>query len=62
MVAAFFIVQGLRLRNQAVPGLGEERANRVDPDTLNELERNVLKEAFGQARRLQSRLGLDYQV
>ena len=62
LVHAFFIIQGLRLRNQADPGSPEERANRVDPDELNELERRVLKEAFGQARKLQSRLALDYLV
>jgi CBS domain-containing protein len=61
-IDAFFVIQGLRLRNQADPGLGEERANRVDPDHLNELERHILKAAFGQARKLQTRLGLDYQV
>ena len=36
--------------------------NRVDPDTLNELDRRVLKEAFRQARKLQLRLKLDYQL
>ena len=62
MVHAFFIIQGLRLRNQAAPAMDEDRANRVDPSTLNELERHILKGAFGQARMLQSRLALDYQV
>ena len=62
MVDAFFFIQGLRLRNQADPDLVEERANRIDPQRLNELERHVLKGAFGLARKLQSRLALDYQV
>jgi CBS domain-containing protein len=62
VVHAFFIIQGLRLRNQADPELPEDRANRVDPRTLNELERQILKEAFGQARKLQTRLALDYLV
>ncbi len=62
MVDAFFVIQGWRLRNQADPDLGEERANRIDPDRLNEMERHILKGAFSQARKLQSRLALDYQV
>ena len=61
-VHAFFIVQGLRLRNQATLKPGEEGASRVDPDKLNDFERRILKEAFLQARRLQSRLALDYQI
>jgi CBS domain-containing protein len=62
MAQAFFVIQGLRLRIQAPLGPGEEGANRVDPDTLNSLERRILKAAFLQARELQSRLALDYQV
>jgi CBS domain-containing protein len=62
LVGAFFVIQGLRLKNQADPALGEDRANRIDPDALNELERHILKAAFGQARKLQSRLALDYQI
>jgi len=37
-------------------------ANRVDPDGLNELDRLVLREAFKQAKRLQSRLQLEYRL
>jgi CBS domain-containing protein len=63
IVQAFFYVQQVRLRNQAAIGkLTEENANRIDPDRLNELEKQVLKQAFLQARKLQSRLALDYQV
>jgi CBS domain-containing protein len=62
LVRAFFVVQGLRLRNQARMEPGEEGANRIDPDRLDDFERRVLKEAFLQARKLQSRLALDYQV
>jgi CBS domain-containing protein len=62
LVQAFFIVQGLRLRNQATLKPRDEDANRVDPDKLNDFERRILKEAFLQARKLQSRLALDYQV
>ena len=35
---------------------------RVDPDDLNELNRLVLREAFKQAKRLQSRLQLEYRL
>jgi CBS domain-containing protein len=62
LVHAFFAVQGLRLRTQAALPPGDEGANHVDPDRLDEFERRVLKEAFLQARKLQSRLALDYQV
>ena len=62
LVRAFFVVQGLRLRKQAALAPGAEGVNRVDPDRLDDFERRVLKEAFLQARKLQSRLALDYQV
>ena len=62
LVHAFFIIQGLRLGNQAGLGAAEDHANRLDPDALNELDRRILKEAFGQARNLQTRLALDYLV
>ena len=62
LVHAFFVVQGLRLRNQATLEPGDEGANRIDPDKLNDFERRILKEAFLQARKLQSRLALDYQI
>jgi CBS domain-containing protein len=60
MIEGFFFIQQLRLRNQraGTPPGGE---NRVDPDKLNELDRQVLKEAFKQAKRLQSRLQLEYR-
>jgi CBS domain-containing protein len=62
LVHAFFIVQAHRLRNQATLKPGDEAANRIDPDHLNPLERRILKAALQQARSLQSRLALDYQV
>ena len=60
-IDGFFFIQQLRLRNQRAdtrPGA----ENRIDPDKLNELDRQVLKEAFKQAKRLQSRLQLDYRL
>ncbi|MBI4293663.1 MAG: CBS domain-containing protein [Betaproteobacteria bacterium] len=63
MVEAFFVIQRLRLRNQASQqSLADNVANRVDPDKLNGLERHILKGAFRQARMLQRRLALDYQI
>ena len=62
-VDAFLAVQQLRLRHQASRDvLTEENANRIDPDTLNELERHILKESLRLARKLQRRLALDYQL
>jgi CBS domain-containing protein len=62
LVAAFFEVQRHRLARQATLAAGDDGANLVDPDALNPFDRRVLKEAFLQARLLQSRLALDYQV
>jgi CBS domain-containing protein len=52
----------VRLRNQCRRGGGGPEANRIDPRELNELDRHVLKEAFRQARKLQSRLALDHRL
>ena len=41
---------------------GETLDNYLNPDELNDLDRRILKEAFRQARKLQSRLALDYRV
>ena len=64
VVEAFFFIQLLRLRaqitpDQAHPGLAH---NRIDPYKLNEVDRLILKESFRQARKLQTRLALDYQL
>lgn len=76
-VEAFNFIQLLRLRNQerleydhrSLPENSRVQAraklsqpNRVNPDELNELDRRILKEALRQARKLQSRLQLDYQL
>ena len=56
-------IQLLRLRHQYLEGEpGRQGDNLIDPDSLNELDRRILKEAFRQARKIQSRLKLDYQV
>ncbi len=62
-IDAFLYIQQLRLRHQAVrDDLTEDNANRCDPDQLNELERRILKESLRQARKLQRRLALAYQL
>lgn len=62
IIDSFYYVQRMRLRHQHdLQGLAAG-ANRINPDALNQLDRSILKEAFKQARRLQSRLQLDYQL
>jgi len=59
---AFHFIQGLRLRHQyfAGPKAGEE--NRLEPGSLNALDRRILKEALHEATKLQQRLRLDFQL
>jgi len=60
---AFQFIQLLRLRlHHTQTERGMALSNKVDPDSLNDLDRRILKEAFRQARKLQTKLGLDYQV
>ena len=54
---SFHYIQLLRLRLQHEQVKQDAAfSNRVDPDTLNELDRRILKEAFRQARKLQKAL------
>ncbi len=59
VVAAFHFILLYRLRQQQQD---RQHANRIRPEALNPLDRRILKEAFRQARQLQSRLALDYQL
>jgi CBS domain-containing protein len=60
---AFGLIQLIRLRHhQAQAHEGRPLSNRIDPQELNQLDRRILKEAFREARRLQRRLELDYQL
>jgi CBS domain-containing protein len=62
-IDAFYFIQLLRLRRQHEDSAqGREMDNFLDPDQLNDLDRRILKEAFRQARKLQTRLALDYQL
>jgi len=60
-IEGFYFIQLLRLRRQANPD-PKAHPNRIDPETLNELDRQILKEAFKQGRKLQMRLALDYNI
>jgi CBS domain-containing protein len=60
---AFRFIQALRLRlNAAQRARGESMHNHLNPATLNDLERRILREALRQARSLQSRLTRDFAV
>ena len=63
LVDGFHFIQLLRLRHQHAEQLqGRPGDNLIRPDEFNEVERRILKEAFRQARKLQQRLKLDYQL
>ena len=62
-IEAYQYIQLLRMRNHRLQASkGEPLNNYLAPDELNELERRILKEAFRQARKLQAKLSLDYQL
>jgi len=62
-VDGFMFIQQLRLRAQlARQARVHAHANRVAPARLTEIDRRILKESLRQARTLQSRLALDYQL
>lgn len=60
---AFLFIQLLRLRlHHGQIEAAQPMSNRVNPDHLNDLDRRNLKEAFRQARNLQARLALNYNL
>lgn len=62
-IDALLFIQVLRMRHHDTAAARDADAaldNRIDPETLNELDRRILKEAFRQARKLQARLALEY--
>ncbi len=62
-IDAYDYIRLLRMRiNQDQATEGRELSNRVAPGRLNDLDRRILKEAFREARRLQAKLALDYQL
>ena len=67
-INAFLYIQMLRLRHHYEVSVQQRDVdtkalnNLIDPAMLNELDRRILKEAFRQARKVQSRLALSYQL
>lgn len=65
-IDALLFIQVLRLRHhdeEIKQGLCDDALdNLIEPERLNELDKRILKEAFRQARKLQARLALDYQL
>ena len=62
-IEALHFIQLLRLRRRhEESSRGEVLDNAIDPDSLNDLDRRILKEAFRQARKLQNRLAMDYRL
>ncbi len=60
---AYHYIQLLRMRTHRKQAKDETPlSNRLDPDELNELDRRILKEAFRQGRKLQSKIALEYQL
>ncbi len=60
---AYHFIQQTRMQQhqqQARDGL--PYSNRLDPDTLNVLDRRILRESFRQAQRLQASLAVRYQL
>lgn len=59
---AFFLIQRLRLQKQAgegdTPSL--DTANRIDPSSLADMDRMLLRHALKRARQLQTRIRLDW--
>ncbi|MDP2432037.1 MAG: DUF294 nucleotidyltransferase-like domain-containing protein [Pseudomonadota bacterium] len=60
---AFLFIQLLRLQlHHDQCERGDPLTNKVDPDSFNNLDKRILKEAFRQARKLQTKLTVDYQL
>ena len=62
MIEAFEFVQTLRLARQFESLIDGGPPNQIEIASLNELDRRILKESFRQARKLQSRIKLDYAL
>ncbi|MNC70798.1 putative nucleotidyltransferase substrate binding domain protein [compost metagenome] len=60
---AYDFIQMTRMQlHQRQKRAGQPLSNRLDPDTLNELDRRILRESFRQAQRLQNSLSVRYQL
>jgi CBS domain-containing protein len=61
-IDAFLFIQMLRLRHHEDARQTDKLDNLIDPASLNELDRRILKEAFRQARKVQAKLAQIYQL
>ncbi|MCW3147406.1 DUF294 nucleotidyltransferase-like domain-containing protein [Stutzerimonas stutzeri] len=60
---AYHFIQQTRMQHHQQQARDEAPySNRLDPDTLNALDRRILRESFRQAQRLQASLALRYQL
>jgi len=60
---SFGFIQLLRMReHQRQAAAGEPMHNRLDPDALNPMDRRILRAAFREARRLQKKLEVRFQL
>ena len=60
---AYHFIQLIRMQqHQLQDREGRPFSNRIDPDSLNHLDRRILRESFRQAKRLQASLALRYQL
>ncbi|QLF93991.1 CBS domain-containing protein [Pseudomonas sp. ABC1] len=60
--AYHFIQQTRMQQHQQQSREGQPYSNRLDPDSLNHLDRRILRESFRQAQRLQASLALRYRL
>lgn len=62
-IEAFYFLQTMRLLHQyECSAQGVAMDNRINPEQLNDLDRRILKEAFRQSRKMQSRLAMEYRL
>lgn len=60
---AYHFIQQTRMQQHQLQARDElPYSNRLDPDSLNLLDRRILRESFRQAQRLQSSLAMRYQL
>lgn len=62
-VESYSLIQLLRMRNHQEQAQNKkELTNRISPAELNQLDQRILREAFRQAKRLQSKLEMSYAL
>ena len=62
-IEAFYFLQTMRLLHQyECSKQGVPMNNQINPNQLNDLDRRILKEAFRQSRKMQSRLAMEYSL